>query len=184
MDFKLLFDALEGKLAKENLTLDLHCVGGFVLQHHGLKATDDIDAFYESSERIDALIAEVGEEFHVGNAKEVWLNHSVDQVMAKPDFRDEETVYQADHLIVHIISLEAVLLNKVQLGRVKDISDIAKIMKKLDLTDPMPLIEKLMKYTEGETDPSALLEAYAEAYGDAALENLIKNNQELMRLLK
>lgn len=184
MDFKLLFDALEAKLAEENLTLDVHCVGGFVLQHHGLKATDDIDAFYDSSERIDALIAEVGEDFHVGTAREVWLNHSVDQVMAKPDFSDEETVYQSEHLTVHIVSLEAVLLNKVQVGRVKDISDIAKIMKKLAIEDPMPLINKLMRHSEGETDPTALLEAYAEAYGDAALENLIKNNQEIMRLLK
>ena len=46
MNYNKLFIRLNEKLAENNIHLSLQCVGGFVLEYHGLKATEDIDAFY------------------------------------------------------------------------------------------------------------------------------------------
>lgn len=45
LDYHQLFSRLNEKLSEENLQLHLHCVGGFVLEYYGMKATEDIDAF-------------------------------------------------------------------------------------------------------------------------------------------
>ena len=42
---KPVFEALNQELAQANLTLTIICVGGYVLEHHGLRATQDVDAF-------------------------------------------------------------------------------------------------------------------------------------------
>lgn len=52
LDYHQLFSRLNEKLSEENLQLHLHCVGGFVLEYYGMKATEDIDAFYESTEKL------------------------------------------------------------------------------------------------------------------------------------
>lgn len=51
LDYHQLFSRLNEKLSEENLQLHLHCVGGFVLEYYGMKATEDIDAFYETTEK-------------------------------------------------------------------------------------------------------------------------------------
>ena len=56
MDYHQLFSRLNEKLSEENLQLHLHCVGGFVLEYYGMKATEDIDAFYESTEKVEKII--------------------------------------------------------------------------------------------------------------------------------
>lgn len=53
---KQVFDALNDELSKADCYLSIVCVGGFVLQLHGLKATLDVDAFYEDSETIRSLV--------------------------------------------------------------------------------------------------------------------------------
>ena len=44
---KPVFQALNKELIQENLTLTIICVGGYVLEYHGLRATQDVDAFYD-----------------------------------------------------------------------------------------------------------------------------------------
>ena len=39
LDYHQLFSRLNEKLSEENLQLHLHCVGGFVLEYYGMKAT-------------------------------------------------------------------------------------------------------------------------------------------------
>ena len=46
MNYNKLFTRLNEKLAENDIHLSLQCVGGFVFEYHGLKATEDIDAFY------------------------------------------------------------------------------------------------------------------------------------------
>lgn len=45
MDKKVLFEALNTELAKENIDLEIICVGGFVLEYYNLRGTQDVDAF-------------------------------------------------------------------------------------------------------------------------------------------
>ncbi|HFN6383352.1 TPA: hypothetical protein ACHFTX_001747 [Streptococcus pneumoniae] len=42
---KPVFQALNKELIQENLTLTIICVNGYVLEYHGLRATQDVDAF-------------------------------------------------------------------------------------------------------------------------------------------
>ena len=44
MDKKVLFEALNTELAKENIDLEIICVGGFVLDYYNLRGTQDLDA--------------------------------------------------------------------------------------------------------------------------------------------
>ena len=184
MDYKKLFFRLNEKLAQNNLTLHLSCVGGFVLEYYGLKATDDIDAFYDSSDKIEELIKEVGIEFGVGTEKEVWLNHAIGNILSLGASSQRETIYQASHLTVTISSLEEILVDKIEAGRAKDIPDIAKIMKYIGMKTPDSLLKQMKDYASGETNPAIILEAYSMAYGEEALKNYLRKNPELLRLLR
>ena len=42
---KPVFEALNQELSQKNLSLTIICVGGYVLEYHGLRATQDVDAF-------------------------------------------------------------------------------------------------------------------------------------------
>ena len=77
MNYNKLFTRLNEKLAENDIHLSLQCVGGFVLEYHGLKATEDIDAFYESTAKVEEIIAEIGQEFHVGTVKPFYRSHHV-----------------------------------------------------------------------------------------------------------
>ena len=44
MDEKVLFETLNTELAKENIDLEIICVGGFVLDYYNLRGTQDLDA--------------------------------------------------------------------------------------------------------------------------------------------
>ena len=41
-----LFEEVNTALSENRMMLTIICVGGFVLEHHGLRATRDNDAFY------------------------------------------------------------------------------------------------------------------------------------------
>lgn len=42
---KPVFQTLNKELIQENLILTIICVDGYVLEYHGLRATQDVDAF-------------------------------------------------------------------------------------------------------------------------------------------
>ena len=48
---KTAFEELNRLLAENQMTLSVICVGGFVLEHHGLRATQDIDDFTKKRKR-------------------------------------------------------------------------------------------------------------------------------------
>ena len=50
---KTVFETLNQELSQENLPLTIICVGGYVLEYHGLRATQDVDAFYEENHHIN-----------------------------------------------------------------------------------------------------------------------------------
>ena len=56
MDKKVLFEALNTELAKENIDLETTCVGGFVLEYYNLRGTQDVDAFYQEDAKIRSII--------------------------------------------------------------------------------------------------------------------------------
>ncbi|WP_081167286.1 DUF6036 family nucleotidyltransferase [Lactococcus garvieae] len=182
MNYDKLFTRLNEKLSENDIHLSLQCVGGFVLEYHGLKATEDIDAFYDSTAKVEEIIAEVGQEYHVGTMNEPWLSHSIGRIMSLSD-QDKVLIFADSHLEVYLSSLQSVLIDKIQAGRAKDIPDIAQIMKKLKIESPDVLLGLLESYSEGTSDPAVILEAYSIAYGEEALKNYLRENPELLRLL-
>lgn len=173
---------LNEKLSENDIHLTLQCVGGFVLEYHGLKATEDIDAFYESTAKVEEIITEIGQEYRVGTINEPWLSHSIGRIMSLAD-HDKVLIFKASHLSVYLSSLQSVLIDKIQAGRAKDIPDIAQIMKKLKIKSPDSLLDLLENYSEGTSDPAVVLEAYSIAYGKEALKDYLRENPEILRLL-
>ena len=55
MDEKVLFETLNTELAKENIDLEIICVGGFVLEYYNLRGTQDVDAFYQEDAKIRSI---------------------------------------------------------------------------------------------------------------------------------
>ena len=84
MDKKILFKALNTGLAKENILLEIICVGGFVLEYYDLRGTQDVDAFYQEDAKIRSIIKKVGDEFGVNEPDELWLNNSVANLNRTP----------------------------------------------------------------------------------------------------
>lgn len=60
MDAEKLFKDLNKELTKSDITLDLVCVGGFVLEYYNMRGTKDIDAFYQESSDLIKCIENVG----------------------------------------------------------------------------------------------------------------------------
>ena len=54
---KPVFEALNKELVQANLTLTIICVGGYVLEYHGLRATQDVDAFFAALDKSLELLA-------------------------------------------------------------------------------------------------------------------------------
>ncbi len=73
---KLVFQTLNKKLIQENLTLTIMCYG-YVLEYHSLRATQDVDAFYDQNQKINEIIARVGKQFNLNIHEELWLNNHV-----------------------------------------------------------------------------------------------------------
>lgn len=183
MNYELLFSRLDQKLVENNLELDIYCIGGFVLEYHGLKATHDIDAFYKSNETIDRLIKEVGDEFNLNNGSDLWLNNRVEKIMSSGNPNESmELIFRGEALNVYITSLESVLMDKVIASRTKDIPDIAAILLDLNMKNPEKLFEAI-EYSDGTTNPAVVFEAYAKAFGEDLLEEYLRDNPNLRRLL-
>jgi hypothetical protein len=96
---------------------------------------------------------------------------------------DETIIFEGSHLTVGLSPLEAILIDKIQVGRTKDVPDIAKLMKKLKIESPDILLERF-KHTDGSADPAVILEAYSLAYGEEALKNYLRKNPKILRLLQ
>ncbi|MDR2977042.1 MAG: potassium transporter peripheral membrane component [Streptococcaceae bacterium] len=182
MDYEKLFSRLNEKLKENNLNLVIICVGGFLMQYYDLKATEDVDAFYEGDEKIENLIHEVGEEFGANLENESWLNNNVvnNADNKKPPLEICKTIYHFSNLEVKAPPLEYILGLKLIANRDKDQADIGKIINYLDEKDAFALIDKLhtMKL---DVDSSNLLAGFGEAYGDDWLEEYFINNADKVR---
>ena len=177
---KDLFEALNQRLYDANMSLEVICVGGFVLNHYGMRATQDIDGFYKSSKKLSRIIREVGEEFHVNTEDELWLNNSVQNMNHVPPKEICEELYVFSNLKVLIPPLDYVAGMKLVSARGQDIEDVAAILKKLNIESPEEFSDQIDLYGFPHIDESLLLEAFGIAYGMNWLEEyFIKHEEEL-----
>jgi hypothetical protein len=176
---KVLFQALSDELATENISLTIICVGGFVLDYYGIRATQDVDAFFQTNEKIYRIIKKVGDVYHANPADELWLNNHVISMNPTPPESICQVIYQFSNLTVKIVPPEYVIGMKLKSQRLQDFKDVASLIKLLDIKSPFELMSILRSY-HFNTDISLVLEGFSEAYGMDWLENfVIEHDKEL-----
>ena len=129
MDKKILFEALNTELAKENIDLEIICVGGFVLEYYNLRGTQDVDAFYQEDTKIRSIIEKVGNAFDVNSPDELWLNNNVANMNRIPPRSICEKAYSYSNLTVFIPPLYYILGMKLESGRDRDRQDVGDIIR-------------------------------------------------------
>ena len=134
MDKTPLFAELNDNLANENITLEIICAGGFVLEYYNLRGTQDVDAFYTENEKIRNIIQQVGEKYNANEPDELWLNNSVANMNRIPPRKICTPVFQFSHLTVLMPPLDYILGMKLESGRERDKHDSAEIIRRLKLT--------------------------------------------------
>lgn len=178
---KTVFEALNQELSQENLSLTIICVGGYVLEYHGLRSTQDVDAFYGESHHINEIIARVGQKFNLNTHEELWLNNNVANMNQQPPLDLCETLYSFSHLTVLIAPIEYVLGMKMISAREQDLKDIGMIIKYQNARSPFETFDTLKKMNFSTIDFSILLEGFSYAYGIDWLEEFFKDNQEQLQ---
>ena len=175
--FKRLNDALEA----EDIYLTIITVGGFVLSHYGMRTTQDIDGFYNATDRINQIIHDIGEEFEINTPDEVWLNNSVGNMNASPSEEICDKLYEFSNLKILMPPLEYIAGMKLQSARGQDIIDVSEIIKRINIETPEQLGNILKKYGLEGIDGSLLLEAFGQAYGMEWLEKYyIEHEREIL----
>lgn len=171
------FRRLNEYLKEEEIHLKVICAGGFVLYRHGIRGTQDIDAFYASSEKITKAIKRVGDEMGLNSAEEFWMNNSIQNLNETPPEQICETVYRFSNLTVAIPPILYVAGMKLISARGQDIRDVASILKKEKIEDPQVLRSALENYGFSSIDESVLLESFGLAYGFNWLEAYYREHE-------
>ena len=183
MDAGKLFKDLNEELARLDLTLDLVCVGGFVLQYHNMRSTSDIDAFYQESSDLIECIERVGRENGISPSEERWLNSSVSSLNRKPPESVCQEILSYSNLTVTIPSLTYILGMKLESARRRDLEDAGAIIRFErfeDILDTAKTLEDL----GFQIDFSVLMEAFEVAYDIEWLTEYLEDHLEDIKNLQ
>lgn len=175
------FELLNEELAKEGLNLALICVGGFVLELHGFRTTQDIDAFYIETPKINEVIYRVGQQLGLNTSEDVWLNNSVANLNPRPPFEFCEVLYSFENLTVYTVSLDYLLGMKLTSAREQDLKDVGDIIRYRELQSPIALYKFLNTNGFKTVDLTYVLEGFNLAYGMDWLRDFFEKNQEELR---
>ena len=182
IDFESAFIMLNSELLKINQSLEIICVGGYVLQLHRFRGTVDVDAFFQSNEVIDEAICKVGDKLGINQPDEIWLNNSVANMNPMPPSEYCEVVHQFSNLTVLSINITYLVGMKLCSGRNRDYRDVAVVIKNTKDEQPLELLFKLGKIGFN-IDISVVLDAYEYAYGIEWVRDFyVENEQEIEKL--
>ena len=151
------------------------------MQLHGYKTTADVDAFFKSSEAIDAIIRKVGEEFSINKPDELWLNDSIARMNPEPPEKYCTLVCQFSNLTIKAVDIVYLMGMKLVSGREQDLIDVGTVLKNDKNEQPFDLLSKLtsMGFI---IDISGLIDAYEKAHGMVWLDDFyVKNEAELRK---
>ena len=180
IDFVPVFKLMNEELFQVGQTLLLICAGGYVMQLNGYRGTLDVDAFYESSKTVEAIIRKVGDAFGINRPDELWLNNSIANMNPRPSDEYCEPVYQFSNLVVKAVSISYLMGMKLASGREQDLMDVGDILKKNKNEKPFELLSELVGMGFN-IDISGLLDAYEKAHGMEWLDEFYIDNQDDLR---
>ena len=177
IDFESAFSRLNEELSDAGLFLNLVCAGGYVMQLHGFIATADVDAFYESNEKIESIIRTVGDEFGINKADELWLNSSIADFNDMPPGKYCKVKYKLSNLMVKVVDILYVIGMKLDdvSARDKDLKHVSSFIIDTNNEQPLELFSELTRMGF-RIDISVLLETYGIAYGMDWLEKFYEEN--------
>ena len=135
---KEIFEELNSKLVEINQQLEIICAGGYILDRCELRSTEDIDAFYNTNEQINKAIEEVGTKYKINPKDELWLNNSIQSLNKKPPLNICQNIYNFSNLKVMIPPLDYIVCMKLKSARTQDISDVSKLIIKLNINVKQP----------------------------------------------
>ena len=149
-----------------------------MLQHYGMRATVDIDAFYNETNEIRTIIRKTGDLLDINPADENWLNNSIQSMNEVPPKDICKVLYQFSNLQVLIPPLAYIAGMKLKSAREQDIRDVALILERLSIDSPEQFEKILNDYGFINIDESLILEAFGTAYGFEWLEKYYIENEE------
>jgi len=182
IDFEAVFGRLDDELSVICQSLEVVCVGGYVMQLHGYRGTIDVDAFFKSNTLIQEAIRKVGEEFGINSPDQLWLNNSVANKNPAPPPQHCEIVHQFSHLTVMKIDIIYLIGMKLYSGRNQDFLDVATILEDNNDKQPLELFTKL-KDIGFNLDISIVIDVYEQAYGMEWLEEFYIDNESALQQL-
>ena len=180
INFEPVFNRLNDELSNISQSLELICVGGYVMQLHGYRGTVDVDAFFECNTAIENVIRKVGEEFKINSPDELWLNNSVANKNPVPPLQHREQVYKFSHLTVMKIDIKYLIGMKLDSGRTQDFEDVATILKDMNNKQPLELFSEL-KHIGFNLDISVIIDAFEQAHGMEWLEEFYIANESALQ---
>ena len=183
MDEKVLFETLNTELAKENIDLEIICVGDFVLDYYNLRGTQDVDAFYQEGAKIRSIIEKVGDDFDVNEPDELWLNNNVANMNKIPPLSICEKAFSYSNLTVFVPPLSYILGMKLESGRDRDRQDAGDIIKLIKIRSIKDVTNKLKEYGF-QPDLSLILEVFEIAYGMEWLAEYMTEHSDELRSTK
>lgn len=175
------FELLNEELAKEGLNLALICVGGYILEQHGFRTTQDIDAFYNETPKVKEVIYRVGQQLGLNTSEDVGLNNSVANLNPQPPFDFCEVLCSFENLTIYTVSLDYLLGMKLTSAREQDLIDVGEIIRYRGISSPITLYKFLKKNGFKTVDFAYILEGFSLAYGMDWLRDYFERNQEELR---
>lgn len=175
--FEEAFRMLNDRLKDEDESLHVTCAGGFVLSHYGLRTTKDVDGFFVTNRKINAIIKDIGDILGLNTEDELWLNNSIQNLNAVPKEDICEVLYDFSNLKVIMPPLEYMAGMKLTSARGQDIKDVAAIIRILKTEDPLGFADNLTTLGFFRIDESLILEAFGEAYGMEWLEKYFTDHE-------
>lgn len=129
---RALLHELGRRLAARGIQGDIKLVGGaaLFLQDIGNRPTADIDASYANKTDVNLIAAEMAAEYDLASD---WLNSNASAFI--PGKATWVTLEQIDGLTIEAANEETLLAMKIAAERDKDTLDIARLLRKLNITN-------------------------------------------------
>ena len=139
IDHEKYFTILNERLKEKNEFLTLYTVGGFALKCYGIKSTMDVDAFYDTNDTIEKIIADIGNEYNINPLNEHWINKAVaylkDKRVKSPNKEFSKLINKYSNLEIYRANLDYLFIMKVfavydgKKDKVKHLDDCKKILE-------------------------------------------------------
>lgn len=133
-----LLHELANRLAARGIHGDIKLVGGaaLVLQNIGNRPTADIDASYAEKASVNSIVSEMAKDYDLARD---WLNSNASAFI--PENAIWVTLEELEGLTIQAADDETLLAMKIAAERDKDTLDIARLLRKLNITNATDAVD-------------------------------------------